>query len=198
MQLSELEKLYELKEKGAITQQEYDQQKSILLNNNTPNETLKIIPFSEAYISYWRKYFVWNERSTRAEYWWPFLANFLIALLLSILDFLSPFGKIFLTLFQLATFIPGISVLVRRIHDVGYSTVVALSPLIIATCLAILATIFSTINYMTNDVSSLLSSIKTIIFIFGGFSLVISSITVLVFCFFSGSPQTNKYGKPKY
>ena len=71
-------------------------------------------------------YFSFNGRASRSEYWWWILAQFTILIPLSFLDGLV-FGwgyndpMWFSDIFILATILPSISVLVRRLHDIGRS-----------------------------------------------------------------------------
>jgi len=61
-----------------------------------------------------------NGRARRAEYWWFFLANVIVSIILGIVD--SVLGiAIIGTIYSLAVLIPSIAVAVRRVHDVGKS-----------------------------------------------------------------------------
>lgn len=72
-----------------------------------------------------KKYAVFSGRATRSEYWYFFLVNFLISMVINVL---SIFGSqsmealIFVGIFyNLFIFIPGLSLCVRRLHDIGKS-----------------------------------------------------------------------------
>lgn len=70
-----------------------------------------------------RGYVVWNARSTRSEYWWWTLFTVIVAIVASILDsiiFGGDFGAVtpLYTLTTLALFLPGLSVWIRRLHDI--------------------------------------------------------------------------------
>jgi uncharacterized membrane protein YhaH (DUF805 family) len=73
-------------------------------------------------------------RARRSEYWYFLLLNIIIAMLLFLSSFLlGMFGMILYIIYALATFIPGIAVAVRRLHDTGKSGwfyFVALIPII--------------------------------------------------------------------
>lgn len=61
-----------------------------------------------------------NGRARRAEYWWFFLANVIVSIVLQIID--SIIGMAILgTIYSLAVLLPGIAVAIRRMHDVGKS-----------------------------------------------------------------------------
>lgn len=197
MQVNDLEKLYELKEKGAISQEEYETQKEAFLKQSVVDSaSAPMVSASEAYKSYWKKYFTWKGRSTRAEYWWPVLVNFLIAIILSVVEILTLSGSYLTGIFQLLIFIPGLSVLVRRIHDVGHSAWFALSPLVLMLALAVLAVISAVLTY-AGVVSPAINSVKSFIFILGGIAMVVLSFVVMVFCCFEGTRGANKYGEAR-
>lgn len=67
------------------------------------------------YVTCWKKYVDFSGRASRPEYWYFFLANFLITLIFWALS------GTFMTLYYLAVLIPSISVFVRRMHDAGHS-----------------------------------------------------------------------------
>ena len=68
-----------------------------------------------------------NGRARRSEYWYFSLTSGLIAIILGIVDNVSGliFGVeetgIIGTLYSLLVFLPGLAVMVRRLHDVGKS-----------------------------------------------------------------------------
>ena len=68
-----------------------------------------------------------NGRARRSEYWYFVLMNFIVLIVAAILDSTLglnfsplPYGYLYLVV-ALATFIPGLAVAVRRLHDVGKS-----------------------------------------------------------------------------
>ncbi len=89
-----------------------------------------------SYQDYWKKYVNFGGRSTLADYWWVALCNFIIGILLFMLFVISfrgfndiqssDFNPISLTfvilssVFFLATIIPNISLVVRRLRDAGF------------------------------------------------------------------------------
>ena len=67
------------------------------------------------YVGVLKKYAVFSGRAGRAEYWWFVLANLIISVAISIVsDDLN-------NLYGILTFLPGLGVGVRRLHDVGKS-----------------------------------------------------------------------------
>ena len=78
------------------------------------------------YISVLKKYAEFNGRSSRAEYWYFFLFNFIIALVLGFIEgFLGIFPaaseSVLANLYSLFIIIPNIAVGVRGMHDVNKS-----------------------------------------------------------------------------
>ena len=68
-----------------------------------------------------------NGRARRSEYWYFALMNLIILVIATVLDSVLgfnfaplPYGYLYV-LVALATFIPGLAVAVRRLHDVGKS-----------------------------------------------------------------------------
>lgn len=59
-------------------------------------------------------------RASRSEYWWFVLFTAIATTAAAALDVLLP-GDLLQSLFGIATFIPGIALGVRRMHDIGKS-----------------------------------------------------------------------------
>lgn len=79
------------------------------------------------------RYAVFEGRAGRAEYWWFFLANFLIGLVIQVLAGVSDALVILSVIYSLALLIPGLAVAVRRLHDTnksGWWLLIALVPLV--------------------------------------------------------------------
>jgi len=79
------------------------------------------------YLTVLRKYAVFSGRARRKEYWMFYLFNMIFAIIAMVLDNVLGiaieglgYGPIYLLLF-LAVLLPGLGVLVRRLHDVGKS-----------------------------------------------------------------------------
>jgi len=100
------------------------------------------------YLKVLKQYADFKGRARRTEYWMFVLFNFIFAVVAAILDNILgltfheniPYGFIYI-LYALAVFIPGLAVIVRRLHDVGKSGwfyFIALIPLIGAIWLLVL------------------------------------------------------------
>lgn len=68
------------------------------------------------YVTCLKKYIDFSGRATRSEYWYFALMNFLIGLVLSLVN-IQMIGNIY----QLLVFIPSLSVFWRRMHDTNRS-----------------------------------------------------------------------------
>ena len=92
--------------------------------------------FIEAISAGFRNYVNFKTRSARSEYWFWILFVILVVIATSLVDLaIAPGGSIqpLTTIAQLALFLPGLSVSVRRLHDVdrsGWWILIGLIPLI--------------------------------------------------------------------
>lgn len=108
------------------------------------------------YLSVLKNYATFSGRATRSEYWYFVLFNLIFAIAAMIIDNLlgstfhmeSPSGTINLhygyvyVLYGLFVFIPGLALLVRRLHDVnksGWFVLILLIPLVGAIWILVLA-----------------------------------------------------------
>ena len=91
------------------------------------------------YIGALKKYAVFGGRARRSEYWYFFLFNIIISVLLALVDGMT--GSLDMAtgigllggIYALAVLVPGIAVTVRRLHDTGRSgwwILIAFVPLI--------------------------------------------------------------------
>lgn len=71
------------------------------------------------YIEVLKKYVVFTGRASRQEYWFFALFNFIITLVLSLIDMMLGIGLA--GIYSLAVLLPSIAVLIRRLHDTGRS-----------------------------------------------------------------------------
>jgi uncharacterized membrane protein YhaH (DUF805 family) len=95
-------------------------------------------PMSNPLIGYWKRvvlerYAEFTGRSRRAEFWWYFLANFIISVVLNILIGISSIFWVLYVIYGLAVLIPGLAVAVRRLHDTdrsGWWILIGLVPIV--------------------------------------------------------------------
>jgi uncharacterized membrane protein YhaH (DUF805 family) len=80
--------------------------------------------FGQAIASGFQKYVTFSERAPRSEFWYWALFVFLVSILTNIVDFVmfpsGSFGPVS-GIWQLAVFLPGLAVSIRRLHDVDRS-----------------------------------------------------------------------------
>ena len=79
-----------------------------------------------------KKYCCFSGRARRKEYWMFALVNFVISIILNVID-LKVTGGILQLIYGLALLLPGFGVTVRRLHDIsksGWWVLIALIPLV--------------------------------------------------------------------
>ncbi len=89
--------------------------------------------FPEAIGSGFSRYVDFSGRSSRSEYWWWVLFVFMAGILIILLGNLIGASASLYWLFQLAVFVPGLAVAVRRLHDKdksGWWMLIVLIPII--------------------------------------------------------------------
>ncbi len=77
--------------------------------------------FGEAIGSGFGKYAVFNGRSSRSEYWWWTLFAIIGYVVFAVVDSIIGTYPLLYLLWALATFLPGLAVTVRRLHDIDKS-----------------------------------------------------------------------------
>jgi len=84
----------------------------------------------ESYKSFWRKSFVFDAKTTRADFWLTAAANAIVilamllmgALLVSALGDSASFAPLaFVVLYSVAAIVPNISIQIRRLRDAGFN-----------------------------------------------------------------------------
>jgi uncharacterized membrane protein YhaH (DUF805 family) len=79
------------------------------------------------------RYAQFDGRAGRAEFWWYFLASFIISAILGILAQTSGIFNVISGIYGLAVLIPGLAVAVRRLHDTnrsGWWLLIGLIPIV--------------------------------------------------------------------
>tara|TARA_B100000131_G_scaffold312840_1_gene347448 strand:- start:1226 stop:1633 length:408 start_codon:yes stop_codon:yes gene_type:complete len=76
--------------------------------------------FVESVESVFKKYVVWEGRASRSEFWWFYLFYLGCSFLTSMLDLIWG-TPVLNSIFVLGTFLPMLSVTIRRLHDTGHS-----------------------------------------------------------------------------
>ena len=116
--------------------------------HTAPGSEKKKYNLISAYKAMFAKFFDFRSRSSRGEYWWAYLANAIVLLVftgaLIGIDYLAACDltaagevrKIYVTIFDIVNYaslvygfvvlIPQLALIVRRLHDTGRSSVMAL------------------------------------------------------------------------
>ena len=106
----------------------------------------------DGYFAAWEKYATFAGRARRREYWGFCLCNFVVTVVIVFLSGLTGKAELAATLvgiYSLAAFLPTLSVLVRRLHDIGKSgwwCLVAIIPFIGVIWLLVLLCIEGTLG----------------------------------------------------
>jgi uncharacterized membrane protein YhaH (DUF805 family) len=77
--------------------------------------------YQDAYLRMLNKYFGFEGRATLGEFWKPFVINFVIAVVLGVLELAIHPLEFLAYLYYLAILFPGLALLFRRLHDTGLS-----------------------------------------------------------------------------
>jgi len=92
-------------------------------------------PFPAAVKRFFKKYATFSGRASRSEFWWWALVSFAVSIVLNIIsgpattaDGTPNFGvgSILALIWGLATIVPSLALVVRRLHDGGFSGLLAL------------------------------------------------------------------------
>ncbi len=75
----------------------------------------------EAFTTAWRKSFTYGGKSTRAEYWWFYLLNLVVAFVILALTLIAGTSEVssLVFIYSLAQVFPSLSIVVRRLRDIG-------------------------------------------------------------------------------
>lgn len=92
-------------------------------------------PFPAAVKRFFTKYATFSGRASRSEFWWWALVSFAVSIVLNIISAGATtadgvptlgVGSILALIWGLATIVPSLALLVRRLHDGGFSGLLAL------------------------------------------------------------------------
>ena len=77
----------------------------------------------EAVKKFFNNYANFNGRSTRGDYWWVVLANFIVGFVLGLITGIvgSKVGTTLTSIYSLAILVPSLALTVRRLHDTNKS-----------------------------------------------------------------------------
>lgn len=72
-----------------------------------------------AYVSAWQRSFEYGGRSSRPDYWWFVLANFLVLLVLNLVGSFNGLIYNLANLYLVAQIVPHLPLTIRRLRDAG-------------------------------------------------------------------------------
>lgn len=143
-----------------------------------------------------KRYAVFSGRAPRAEYWWYRLAVGIVGLLFGFLDVLVLNGRIYGNFgllglaFAVVCTLPGIAVLVRRLHDVDRSGWWAIMQMPwYGLALA---------GKSPFDAAALLKELPTGVAIVAALIGVVGGFVLLIFVVTPGTEGSNRYGPDPY
>ena len=73
----------------------------------------------QEYVAFWKNYANFSDCTSRRGYWMVILFNAIISTVLYLLNNVGTFFAIISVLYSLATLIPSLALLVRRLRDAG-------------------------------------------------------------------------------
>ena len=74
----------------------------------------------DAFVSGWQRSFDYKGRSSRPDFWWFLLANFIALVILAILSGMAKsVGSTIYVIYAIAQIFPSLSLTVRRLRDAG-------------------------------------------------------------------------------
>jgi uncharacterized membrane protein YhaH (DUF805 family) len=71
------------------------------------------MPLIDAFTTAWSRSFDYSGRSNRGDYWWFVLANLIVAVITALIS------NTLYTAYSLASILPGIPLVIRRLRDIG-------------------------------------------------------------------------------
>ena len=140
------------------------------------------------YLLAFKKYATFSGRSRRQEYWMFFLFNVIISIVLALLDQLLGLKLtseginntgVLGVIYSLATFVPGLSIAVRRLHDTNRSGWFLLLPIA---------------PYILVILGLILRGFGSILIIIGGLAVLGLAILLIVWLATEGTSGENQFG----
>lgn len=145
-----------------------------------------------------RNYVDFTGRARRAEYWYFTLFALILLVLASLLDLIC-FGAPNQWIYRLTALfliVPSVSVLVRRMHDIGRSGTIVAWYYFAAVVWSFAAAVFASSAFESamSGVSDTVPNGFVALLLVGGVAILIWSVYFLVWCCTPGIPGDNEYG----
>lgn len=204
MNLEALEKLNELKEKGIISQKEFEAEKEEILNRNPLNNLEKNTDEKNMPLFYYfircitEKYACFKGRARRKECWGFAFFQIVFMFAFSSVAAAKLDGKsynICQVLMSAFFILPSLTVTVRRLHDTNKSGWWLLSAFVFSLILAGLEFMHTVLADMNPEINmGNFSSVRVKLFVFGGCGIVILNLIIFYWLVKRGDAGENKYG----
>ena len=196
MDLDKLEKLGELKEKGIITQEEFDAKKKEFMDaapvvGSDVKSIKDPVTVLDAYKNCFVKYFQLKGRANRKEYWSFVLMNVLIAIVLLLF---GAVGAILFTIYNIAVIIPGFTVFVRRCHDTNHSGWNAMLPFATTFLASFISGLFSGFERTAGVLDESYYTFSLTVTSICGLAVIAVSVYIFYLTVKKGDAKENKYG----
>lgn len=208
MKADELEKLAALRDRGILTQEEFEQEKKKLLDDSDVIEKSRafddggnVSEFSaraknpsgrktgifQHYTNCWKRYFGFSGRASRGEYWSIVLVNFIVCCVLGVIDGASGASGSLYGLYSIAFFFPMLAAGFRRCHDTNHSGLWMFAPLFAGVILGVYAGIVVAASGGASSGAGILALALVFVFVAAySFYLLVKK----------GDAGANEYGEP--
>lgn len=77
----------------------------------------------QSYVDFWKNYANFNGRATRTQFWIPAAANCIVMMFLWLCGIFLPPILFLVIIFSLATLVPNLALIARRLHDTDRGTI---------------------------------------------------------------------------
>ncbi len=157
----------------------------------------------EAVRTCFARYFTFSGRASRAEFWWFTLFTFLVGFGLGFIeafvsraDVAETRGSLFPQAWQLATFMPSLTVGWRRMHDTGRSGLFLIYPLLVMLGIAMFTGLMVSTGAFdpAGAATGTFGAAGLLVLALAGFVFLISPLLVLWWLARPSQPGANKYG----
>ncbi len=145
------------------------------------------------YIDFWKRAFDFKGRSSREEFWYTYLVNVLISLILTFLLFI-PFVAVIQSIWGLAIIIPMLAISVRRLHDSNHSCL----PIIIIFIIEVISIGIITFSFIMLIILAFAGENIVLLSVLGllipSIAILISAIVQIVYMCLPPTMGINQYG----
>ena len=152
--------------------------------------------FGEAIKSVFSKYANFSGRASRSEYWYFILFNLIVSWgLYFVDDAISPERHVFGRIYALFVFIPGLAVMIRRLHDIGRNGLVFVFWHLLTFVLAMLSFFILTRDSILDLDSDSFFFIGLSLFLcIDVIALIVLTIIWIIWMFRDSQPGENQWG----